>query len=100
MYGRQTECAIAAVSRLAEIYDEGRTLLSANEIARFEQKFFPEIDNMVLAWTIEAYQRLGCWEGDVQISQEVFENTLDVFEFSGDLIRRIDWQAVACEPPG
>ncbi|MHC4109173.1 MAG: RrF2 family transcriptional regulator [Planctomycetota bacterium] len=33
MYGKQTECAIAAMSRLAEVYDGGKTLLSATEIA-------------------------------------------------------------------
>lgn len=34
MYGRQTECAIAAMSRLAEVYDGGKTQLSAADIAR------------------------------------------------------------------
>ncbi len=33
MYGKQTECAIAAMSRLAEAYDGGKTRLSATEIA-------------------------------------------------------------------
>lgn len=33
MYGRQTECAIKAVSLLAEVYDGGATRLSAAEIA-------------------------------------------------------------------
>jgi len=32
-YGKQTEAAIAAMSALAEVYDEGRTRLSANQIA-------------------------------------------------------------------
>ena len=33
MFGRQTECAIAAMSHLAEVYDDGQTRLSANDIA-------------------------------------------------------------------
>jgi Rrf2 family iron-sulfur cluster assembly transcriptional regulator len=33
MYGKQTGCAIAAVSRLAEVYDDGVTRVSATEIA-------------------------------------------------------------------
>ncbi len=33
MYGKQTEAAISAMSRLAEVYDEGRTPLSASDIA-------------------------------------------------------------------
>ncbi|MDX2115988.1 MAG: Rrf2 family transcriptional regulator [Planctomycetota bacterium] len=34
MYGKQTETAIAALSRLAEVYDAGKTRLSASDIAR------------------------------------------------------------------
>ncbi len=33
MYGKQTECAIAVMSRLAEVYDGGATRLSAADIA-------------------------------------------------------------------
>jgi Rrf2 family protein len=33
MYGKQTECAIAVMSRLAEVYDGGTTRLSAADIA-------------------------------------------------------------------
>lgn len=33
MYGKQTECAIAAMGQLAEAYDGGETLLSATDIA-------------------------------------------------------------------
>ncbi len=33
MYGKATENAIAAMSRLAEMYDDGETLLSATDIA-------------------------------------------------------------------
>jgi Rrf2 family protein len=33
MYGKQTERAIAALSRLAEVWDGGKTRLSANDIA-------------------------------------------------------------------
>ncbi len=34
MYGKQTETAIAALTRLAEIWDGGKTRLSASDIAR------------------------------------------------------------------
>ena len=33
MYGKRTTCAIAAMSRLAEVYDGGETRLSAGDIA-------------------------------------------------------------------
>ncbi len=34
MYGKQTECAIAVLSRLAEVYRGGKTYLTATDIAR------------------------------------------------------------------
>ena len=34
MYGKATEYSIAALSRLAEVYDDGKTRLSAQEIAQ------------------------------------------------------------------
>ena len=43
MYGKQTETAIAALSRLAEVYDEGRTRLSAAEIASARQLQGPTV---------------------------------------------------------
>ena len=33
MYGKATETAIAAMSKLAEVYDDGETNLSATDIA-------------------------------------------------------------------
>lgn len=40
MYGKQTERAIAAMSRLAEVWDGGKTRLSAGDIA--EQRSLPK----------------------------------------------------------
>jgi len=34
VYGKHTECAIAVLSRLAELYDDGKTKLDAREIAK------------------------------------------------------------------
>lgn len=34
MYGKQTECAIAVMSRLAEVYNGGKTHLTTTDIAR------------------------------------------------------------------
>ena len=69
------------------------------EIAALLQPYFPTIDGDVLVRTIQAYQKLGCWEGEVQISREIFDKTLDVFEFSGDIKQRQDWGSVICAPP-
>lgn len=83
-------------------YRKGREAsrnLPAEDIALLEKDYFPEIDMPVLVQTIRAYQGLGCWEGEPDISPEVFENTLDVFEFSGDINQRFVWQDIVSSPP-
>jgi NitT/TauT family transport system substrate-binding protein len=94
----QTDMARAFMRAYRKGREASRTL-PANEIARLEKQYFPDIDDAVLVRTVQAYQNLGCWDGEPDISREIFENTLDVFEFSGDIDSRIAWDEVACEPP-
>lgn len=62
----------------------------ADEIAAKEQEagFFTEIDRQVLAETVSAYQQLGCWQPEIEISRESYENLLDVFEYNQLITRR------------
>jgi len=60
----------------------------AAEIAAAEKSFFPDIDQGVLAKTIEFYQGLGCWNPDTAISQESYDAALDVFLYSGLITKR------------
>ena len=60
----------------------------AAEIAAAEKTFFPDIDQGVLAKTIEFYQGLGCWNPDTEISQESYDVALDVFLHSGLITKR------------
>lgn len=73
--------------------------MPAEEIALAEQQYFLDIQPEVLRKTIAAYQSLGCWDGEPEITRNVYENTLDVFEFSGDINQRINWEDVICLPP-
>src|SRR5207253_120883 len=43
----------------------------AAEVAAREASFFPGIDADVLTAAIEAYQRLGCWEGGLAIPEDL-----------------------------
>ncbi len=46
MYGKRTETAVAALSRLAQVYDGGRTKLSASDIAddcRLQRPFVAKV---------------------------------------------------------
>ena len=78
---------------------EAAMSLEAAEIARLESSFFPNIDPTVLSATIKSYQQLGCWEGEPSISEDVYEKTLDVFEFSGDIKTRFAYDDIVSPPP-
>jgi NitT/TauT family transport system substrate-binding protein len=73
----------------------------AEEIAMREMKagFFPGVQAQVLANTISAYQQLGCWEQDPQISRSSYESLLDVFMHSGLITRRHDYNKVVVQLP-
>ncbi len=71
------------------------------EIAALETEagFFPGVDRSVLARTIAAYQKLGCWSGNAAISPQSYENLLEVFLFSGLIKQRYPYAAVVAPPP-
>jgi NitT/TauT family transport system substrate-binding protein len=73
----------------------------AAEIAAREAEagLFPGIDRDVLASTVAAYQRLGCWQPDPTISHAAYNNLLDVFLHSGTITRRHPYEAVIVPPP-
>ena len=71
----------------------------ADEIAAAEASFFPNTDREVLARTIAAYQKLGCWTPHVEITPAAYEVTLDVFAHVGRLSERHPYEAVCAAPP-
>jgi NitT/TauT family transport system substrate-binding protein len=71
----------------------------AEEIAYKEADFFPGIDQDVLSHTIATYQKLGCWSADPAISQEAYNNLLDVFLYSGLISQRYPYDACVISPP-
>lgn len=73
----------------------------ADEIAALLRAagFFPAIDPTVLASTVAAYQRLGCWTSGPTISPESYERLLDVFLHSGLITRRHPYGAAVVAPP-
>jgi NitT/TauT family transport system substrate-binding protein len=71
----------------------------AAEIARAEKRYFPDIDEKVLADCIATYQQLGCWTPHVEITRAAYEKTLDVFEYNGLLKQRYRYEQVCAAPP-
>lgn len=73
--------------------------MPADEVARIEQAYFPEIDPLVLGTTIAAYQKLGNWSPHVEITRPAFEATLDVFLHAGRITKRHPYDEVIAPPP-
>lgn len=66
------------------------------EVAQKEAGFFPGIPSSVLATAIRAYQKLGNWDGGIEIPRPLYEQALAVFE--GEIRARHPYEAV-CAPP-
>tara|TARA_Y100001958_G_C21217159_1_gene542538 strand:+ start:7 stop:846 length:840 start_codon:yes stop_codon:yes gene_type:complete len=54
-----------------------------SKISEIIFEFFPETDVDALEKTINIYQKLNCWNGEVNISEDHYDTTLDVFRNSG-----------------
>lgn len=48
-------------------------------VAEAEAEFFPGVPAEVLAGAVERYQKLGCWEGGLEIPREIYRQALEVF---------------------
>jgi len=71
----------------------------AAEIAALQQSWFPGVSAAALENCIASYQRLGCWTPHVEITRPAFEVILDIFEYTGDISERYDYELVCAAPP-
>lgn len=72
----------------------------AAEVATLIQGQFPGIAESALTSAVAFYQKLGCWAGPLDIPQQEYETTLDVFEHSGLIRRRHPYEQVVSTLPG
>ena len=75
------------------------TVTPAAEIARAEKPYFPKIDEAVLGDCIGSYQKLGCWTPHVEITQQAYEATLDIYEFNDGIRERYSYDQICSLPP-
>jgi NitT/TauT family transport system substrate-binding protein len=66
----------------------------AGEVARAEAGFFEEYSMEALAAGIQRYQSVGCWDGDVEIPRDLYEQALNVFQTEGGVTRRHPYEDV------
>ena len=71
----------------------------AAEIAKAQKPFFPKIDEAVLEDCIASYQKLGCWTPHVEITQQAYDATPDIYEFNDGINRRYAYDQVCSKPP-
>lgn len=76
------------------------TEATPTEVADRVKAFLPDIDLDVLTATINSYQQLGCWTQEVEISEQAYENLLDVFLHSNAIHQRYPYDSCIVSPPG
>jgi len=94
--------ATDAARALVRAFEKSRSWAAtsaAEDIAEAEARFFPGVERAVLARTIEAYQRLGTWQGGIEIPRDAYETALEVFLHSGLITHRHPYDAVIVPPP-
>ncbi|HEY1239151.1 MAG TPA: ABC transporter substrate-binding protein [Bryobacteraceae bacterium] len=64
----------------------------AEQVAEKEASFFPGVAISVLAAAIGAYQKVGNWEGGIEIPRPLYEQALNVFD--GEIQRRHPYEDV------
>lgn len=67
------------------------------EVAASELRFFPTVERGQLAEAIRRYQQIGCWDGGIQIPLDLYEQSLNVFEFNGGIQHRHPYQQVCVQ---
>jgi NitT/TauT family transport system substrate-binding protein len=70
---------------------------SAEEIAAKEASYFSGISETALTSAIARYQSIGTWNGGTEIPRDLYEQSLNVFEYTGRIKRRQRYDAV-CVP--
>jgi len=64
------------------------------EAAAREAAFFPDVPVEVLTETIARYQRVGNWEGAIEIPRDLYEQALNVFQSAGAIAWRHKYEEV------
>lgn len=68
-------------------------------IAQRIAHLFPAISEAALIEGIGAYQKLGCWSGEIEITQPLYDVALDVFEHSKLIRWRWPMEQAVVKPP-
>jgi len=70
----------------------------AAEVAEKEAGFFPGISTAALTASIADYQKVGNWQGGIEIPRDLYEQALNVFESAGEVKARHRYEEVCASP--
>ena len=88
--------------RFANAYRASREWTNTAEphkVADTESEYFADHSPQAVSRAIDAYQKMGTWEGDIQIPVDLYENALNVFEHARLITRRHAYDKVVVPPP-
>ncbi len=71
----------------------------ASEIAAAQSEYFPDTDIQVLHDCIASYQKLGCWTPHIEITEQAYNATLDIYEYNNLINSRYAYDQVCARPP-
>jgi NitT/TauT family transport system substrate-binding protein len=88
--------------QFSDAYRESREWVNTEDpmkVAQAEASYFPDHNVSAIAEAIEAYQKLGCWSGDIIVERPLYETALDVFLHSKLITKRHLYADVVVAPP-
>lgn len=71
----------------------------AAEVAACVAPYLPGVELAVLTRTIDAYQRMGTWQHDMNLSPELFTRTVDLFVWGGVIAARPAYADIVAPAP-
>lgn len=69
-----------------------------DEIAASQASYFPGVSRESLAETVRRYQRLGCWDGGLEIPRVLYQQSIEVFLTDGRITQRHAYEEVVIPP--
>lgn len=90
----------AAFTRAYRRAREWARQAAAQEVAARIRTFFPDVSLASLEDAVARYQALACWQGDIAIPRDLYEQALEVFLHAGAITTRWPYQCVVARPPG
>ena len=85
-----------------QVYRQARRWVQQSdpaEVAEKQASYFEGVERTVLAAAIRRYQALGCWDDQLWINRELYDQAVEVFHHGGAIKTRPAYEHVVVNPP-